>query len=90
VAPCADGTITAGRKQKAHDDIRVLGNEVVHDAWKTIEDDAVDAALHYAQRILEDFYEGSTPLVRTLQERLSWGPLEGYFDPSSEVAAFLG
>lgn len=53
----ADGVITAARSQKAHDDIRVLGNEVVHDEWRAVTEDEVQAALHYAQRVLEDLYD---------------------------------
>jgi len=53
----ADGVITAARKQKAHDDIRVLGNEVVHDDWREVTEEEVELALHYAQRILEDLYD---------------------------------
>jgi hypothetical protein len=52
-----DGIITSARRQKAHDDIRVLGNEVVHDDWRPVDEGEVQAALHYAQRILEDFYD---------------------------------
>lgn len=53
----ADGVITAARKQKAHDDVRVLGNEVVHDDWRAVTEDEVQSALHYVQRILEDLYD---------------------------------
>ena len=52
-----DGVITAARKQKVHEDIRVLGNEVVHDEWREINEAEVETALHYAQRILEDLYD---------------------------------
>lgn len=52
-----DGVITAARSQRAHDDIRVLGNEVVHDEWRPVTADEVQSALHYAQRILEDLYD---------------------------------
>lgn len=62
----SDGVITAARKQKAHDDIRVLGNEVVHDEWREIREDEVEAALHYAQRILEDFYDDRESVVSLL------------------------
>ena len=53
----ADGVITSARRQKAHDDIRVLGNEVVHDDWRLVLEDEVVSALHYAQRVLEDLYD---------------------------------
>lgn len=53
----ADGVITSARRQRAHDGIRVLGNEVVHDEWRAVTEDEVAAALHYAQRVLEDLYD---------------------------------
>lgn len=65
-AAASDGVITAARKQKAHDDIRVLGNEVVHDDWREIEEDEVQVALHYAQRILEDFYDDRDSVIALL------------------------
>lgn len=52
-----DGVITAARKQRAHDDVRVLGNEVVHDDWRKVAEDEVFASLHYVQRVLEDLYD---------------------------------
>ena len=53
----SDGVITAARSQKAHEDIRVLGNEVVHDEWRAVDEAEVQAALHYAQRVIEDLYD---------------------------------
>lgn len=52
-----DGVITAARKRRAHEEIRVLGNDVLHDEWHAIPEADVLAARHYAQRILEDFYD---------------------------------
>jgi hypothetical protein len=60
-----DGVITGSRKKRAHEDIRVLGNDVLHDEWEPIPEDAVEAAHHYAQRILEDFYD-DRPTTLTL------------------------
>jgi len=56
-AAADDGLITGLRKKRAHDDIRVLGNDVLHDEWVAIPLEDVEAARHYAQRILEDFYD---------------------------------
>lgn len=53
----ADGVITASRKQRAHDDIRVLGNDVLHDAWRQIAFDEAELAHRYTQRVLEDLYD---------------------------------
>jgi hypothetical protein len=52
-----DGVITEARKKKAHDDIRTLGNDVLHDDWREVTKEEVDAAHHYTQRIIEDFYD---------------------------------
>ncbi|MGE0454891.1 MAG: DUF4145 domain-containing protein [Vicinamibacteria bacterium] len=62
-----DGVITAARGQKAHDDIRVLGNEVVHDDWRAVDEAEVQAALHYAQRVLEDLYDDRASVERLLK-----------------------
>ena len=67
-AAADDGIITASRKKKAHDDIRVLGNDILHDEWCEIEDGYVEAARHYAQRILEDFYDDRGSVIELLRE----------------------
>lgn len=64
---CGDGIITAARKQRAHEDVRVLGNDVLHDEWRKVIDTEYDDAHHYAQRILEDFYD-DRPSVEKLLE----------------------
>ena len=68
-AAAADGVITAARKQKAHDDIRVLGNEVVHDEWREVNEDEVTSALHYAQRVLEDLYDDRPSVEAVLKSK---------------------
>jgi hypothetical protein len=60
-----DGTITAARSKRAHEDIRVLGNDVLHDEWREVTEDEFNKAHHYAQRILEDFYD-DRPAVEAL------------------------
>jgi hypothetical protein len=66
-AAAKDGAITSARRQKAQDDIRVLGNEVVHDEWRPVTEDEVANALHYAQRILEDFYDDREEVEKILR-----------------------
>ncbi|MDO8648808.1 MAG: DUF4145 domain-containing protein [Candidatus Peregrinibacteria bacterium] len=56
-AAAKDGVLTETRKKRAHEEIRVLGNEVVHDDWREVSSDEVDLAHGYAQRIIEDFYD---------------------------------
>jgi hypothetical protein len=65
----ADEVITAARQQKTHADIRVLGNDVLHDEWRIVEQDEVEAAHHYTQRILEDFYDDRFSVEVILKEK---------------------
>ncbi len=53
----SDGVITDARRRRAHEDIRVLGNDVLHDEWREVTEDEVSSAHQYGQRILEDFYD---------------------------------
>lgn len=64
-----DGVITAARSQKAHENIRVLGNDVVHDEWREVDEEEVLSAIHYAQRILEDFYDDRDSVENILVEK---------------------
>ena len=67
-AAAEDGVITQARKRRAHDEIRVLGNDVLHDDWHEIPEDDVEAARHYCQRILEDFYDDRESVLTLLRE----------------------
>jgi hypothetical protein len=50
----ADDVVTDARRKRAHDEIRSLGNDVLHDDWREVTDDEVDSSHRYTQRILED------------------------------------
>jgi thymidylate synthase ThyX len=52
-----DSVITEARKNRAQLEIRVLGNDILHDAWREVKAEEYSLAHHYAQRILEDFYD---------------------------------
>ncbi|HTD15917.1 MAG TPA: DUF4145 domain-containing protein [Chthoniobacterales bacterium] len=65
-AAAADGVITDARRKKAHDDIRSLGNDVLHDDWRNVTDDEVQDAHRYTQRILEDLYDDRATVVAIL------------------------
>lgn len=52
-----DGVITDSRAKKAHDDIRVLGNDILHDSWRVVDPEEFYLAYHYCQRVIEDFYD---------------------------------
>jgi Domain of unknown function (DUF4145) len=56
-AASADGVITDARRKRAHEDIRALGNDVLHDDWRHVTDEEVESAHRYSQRILEDLYD---------------------------------
>lgn len=66
-AAAQEGVITQARKKKAHDEIRVLGNDVLHDDWHEISEEDVQAARHYSQRILEDFYDDRDSVLSLLR-----------------------
>jgi hypothetical protein len=53
----SDGVITEARARRAHEDIRVLGNDILHDAWREVTQEEFDLAHKYTQRILEDLYD---------------------------------
>jgi len=67
-AAADDGVITQSRKKRAHEEIRVLGNDVLHDEWHEIKEEDVEAARHYSQRILEDFYDDRDSVLKLLRE----------------------
>ena len=64
-----DGVITESRRKRVHEDIRVLGNDVLHDEWREIKEDEVEASHHYAQRLLEDFYDDRESVEKILVEK---------------------
>ena len=64
----SDGIITESRKRRAHEEVRVLGNDVLHDEWHEIPEKDVLAARHYCQRILEDFYDDRDSVLNLLRE----------------------
>jgi len=64
-----DGILTEARRKRAHDEVRVLGNDVLHDEWKEILSEDVDAAHHYVQRILEDFYDDRSSVEKILMDK---------------------
>ena len=56
-AAAHDGVITETRKRRAHENIRVLGNDILHDHWRDVTQQEFEEAHKYSQRILEDFYD---------------------------------
>jgi len=68
-AAAEDGVITKARAQKAHDDVRVLGNDVLHDEWRVVAEEEVIEAHHYTQRVIEDFYDDRASVLKILEAK---------------------
>jgi hypothetical protein len=66
-AAALDQVITEARQQRAHQNIRVLGNDVLHEDWREVQPQEYEDAHKYAQRILEDFYDDRS----TVEARLT-------------------
>lgn len=64
-----DGIITVPRKKLAHENVRVLGNDVLHDEWREVEPGEVERSHWYAQRILEDFYDDRDTVEEMLRQK---------------------
>jgi len=65
----ADGVITRSRRRRAHDDVRTLGNDVLHEEYCEIKEEAAETAGHYVQRIFEDFYDHRAETEAVLIEK---------------------
>ncbi len=61
-----DTIITGSRAKMAHDNIRSLGNDVMHDEWREVTQEDFDTAYHYCQRIIEDFYDARETVENVL------------------------
>jgi hypothetical protein len=68
-AAAADGVITGARQKRAHDDVRSLGNDILHDEWRPVDADEYGGAHHYVQRIIEDFYDSRAEVEALLIEK---------------------
>ena len=64
-----DRIITDSRTQKAHNEIRVLGNDILHDEWKEVTEEGFTVAYHYCQRIIEDFYDDRNTIESILKTK---------------------
>jgi len=62
----ADGVITAARARRAHEDVRVLGNDVLHDEWRAVDAEDVSAAAGYTARLLHDLYDDRASVLLEL------------------------
>ncbi|MHA6896223.1 DUF4145 domain-containing protein [Ralstonia pseudosolanacearum] len=65
----ADGVITASRRKRAHDEIRTLGNYVLHEEWRQVTPPEVKVAKEYAAYLLHDFYDDRETVLALLREK---------------------
>ena len=74
-AAAADGVITDARRLRAQNEIRALGNDVLHDDWRLIDDAEVEESHRYMQRILEDLYDDRATVEAILRTKGKLPPL---------------
>lgn len=65
----ADGVITSARRRRAHELVRTLGNDVLHEAWRIVEPEEVFDAHHYVGRIIEDLYDERSTVLAVLEKQ---------------------
>ncbi|RDK04618.1 hypothetical protein DLM46_01750 [Paraburkholderia lacunae] len=64
-----DGVITASRRKRAHEEIRTLGNYVLHEEWRQVTPSEVKVAKEYAAYLLHDFYDDRETVLALLREK---------------------
>lgn len=64
-----DGIITLPLKKRAHSDIRVLGNNILHDEWRKVDINEFENAHEYTRRVLECFYDDPETVKNILEEK---------------------
>ena len=52
-----DRILTQARQKSAHEDVRVFGNDILHEDWRAVGPEEYEAAHRYVQRIIEDLYD---------------------------------
>ena len=65
---CEERIISPSREIQVDKEIRVLGNEILHDEWEEKTKEDVELAHEYSQRILEDFYGVRDVIEEQLRE----------------------
>lgn len=64
-----DGVITLPLKKRAHDNVRVLGNNVLHDEWRPVDLSEFEESHEYTRRILECFYDDPETVKQILRDK---------------------
>jgi hypothetical protein len=83
-AAAGDGVITKSRQKRAHEEVRVFGNDVLHDDWHETKEEDINISRQYLQRLLEDSYD-DRPSVLALLKAAQRMPDE--LKPKTEKAA---
>lgn len=65
----ADGVITSARRQRAHDLVRTLGNDVLHEEWRIVTRQEAEDAHHYVGRVIEDLYDDRSSVEAVLVQK---------------------
>lgn len=65
--------ITSARKERAHANVRDLGNDVGHEPWHPVSADEFASAYLYVQRVIEDFHDhrSEAELVQIRKKRIT-------------------
>ncbi|MCU1490247.1 MAG: hypothetical protein JWM85_1652 [Acidimicrobiaceae bacterium] len=66
-AAAGDHVITAARKRQVHEDVRRIGNDVVHEDWRPVAEEEFAKAHDYVVWLLEDLYADRPTVVAELQ-----------------------
>lgn len=64
-----DGVITLPLKRRAHENVRVLGNNILHDEWRVVTEEEFQESHEYTKRILECFYDDPETVKAILIEK---------------------
>ncbi len=72
-AAAKDVILTETQRRRAQDEVKVLGNDVLHDPWREVDAAECELSHHYTQRILEAFYD-HPEVVRAELEKLRDNP----------------
>lgn len=64
-----EGIISAALSKRAHDKIKILGDDVLHEDWRDVTPTEVEESLNYALRILEAFYDDRETTVSILKSK---------------------
>jgi hypothetical protein len=73
-----EGIISLALCKRAHEKIRVVGNDILHDEWREVLDQEVEETREYCQRVLEAFYDDIETVSKIISERQETLQLEFY------------